>query len=45
MKFQYHKIDIRTIAGIKKAEKLLALGWKAIDGGIESVLLEKEVKS
>ena len=42
MKYSYKKIDISTVAGLKKAERLQAKGWKAISVGTRNVLLEKQ---
>jgi hypothetical protein len=40
-RFQYRRIDISTLAGLKEAERLQANGWKAISGGLFTVLMEK----
>lgn len=41
---KYSRIDIRTVAGIKKAERLQALGYKVIQSGLTYVLMERKIK-
>jgi len=40
-RFQYRRIDITTLAGLKQAERLQAHGWTVISGGLFTVLMEK----
>jgi hypothetical protein len=41
MKYQYRRVDISTIKGIKQAERLQSMGWKVISSGMFSVIMEK----
>lgn len=40
--YQYRRIAIDTLAGLKEAERLQAQGWKAINGSLFTVLMQKE---
>jgi hypothetical protein len=44
MKFEYKRIDISTVDGIKRAERLKANGWKIISTGLFSLLMESPTK-
>jgi hypothetical protein len=39
--YEYKRVDVSTLAGLKEAERLQARGWKSISGGLFTVLLEK----
>jgi hypothetical protein len=41
MKYQYKRIDTRTVKGLKQAENLKAKGWRIILVGIDYILFEK----
>lgn len=43
MRYEYRRIDITTLEGLKKAERLQARGWKPISGYLFTILLQKEV--
>ena len=42
MTYEYRRIDITTLKGLKQAERLQALGWKPISGYLFTILLQKE---
>jgi len=44
-KYKYKTISLRTVKGFKQAERLQSNGWRVYLAGIDSVRLEKEVKS
>lgn len=41
MKFEYQRINIESIKGIKQAEKLQSSGWKIIQSGFTFILFER----
>ena len=41
--FEYKRIDIRTVDGIRKAEHLVSNGWRIIQSGFSFVLLERSI--
>lgn len=41
MKYQYRRVDVTTLAGLKAAERLQARGWKPVSGALFTVLLQK----
>ena len=41
---KYRTIDVRTIAGIKKAEMLKAHGWKISSVGLDTIQFYKSFK-
>jgi len=43
MKYQYKRVNTRSLKGLKQAEKLQSLGWKIIVVGLYNILFEKEV--
>ena len=42
MKYKYITIDLRSIKGFEKAEKLKTNGWHIISVGFNTIQLEKE---
>ena len=42
MKYQYRRVDVSTLAGLKAAERLQAQGWQPISGYLFTMLLQKE---
>lgn len=44
MKYQYRRIDISTLKGLKQAERLQARGWKLVGGGLFTIVMQKEDK-
>lgn len=44
MKYEYQRIDLRSIEGIKKAERLREKGWKMLEVGIDCILFERGIK-
>lgn len=40
-KYQYRRVAVDTLAGLKAAERLQTQGWKPISGGLFTVLLQK----
>lgn len=42
--FEYETADLRTIQGIKKAERLKSDGWKAISHGLDTIDFERPKK-
>lgn len=44
MAFKYKTVDTSTVEGLKRAERLVARGWKIISVGFWQLILEKEVK-
>jgi len=41
-RFEYRRMDTSTVAGIAAAEKLQANGWRVIQTGLFSVLMERK---
>jgi hypothetical protein len=39
---KYKRIDLRTVAGFKQAERLQAYGWTVASSGLDSVLMQKK---
>jgi hypothetical protein len=44
MKFEYKRIDISTVDGIKRAERLKSNGWTIIASSLFSVIMESPTK-
>ena len=44
MAYKYKTIDLRTVKGIKQAERLKSLGWKIISVGFNTIMLEKKIE-
>lgn len=44
-RFEYKKVDISTEKGIRKAERLKAVGWKPLLTGCNTITFEKDNKS
>jgi hypothetical protein len=41
MKFEYKRIDISTLDGLKRAERLKTNGWEIVHSGLFTVLMKK----
>ena len=41
-KYEYERVDVTTIDGIKRAEKLHEQGWKIISSSLFSIQFERK---
>jgi hypothetical protein len=40
-KHEYKRVDVSTLAGLREAERMQRDGWKVIQAGITTVLMER----
>lgn len=43
MRFKYRHVDIRSLKGMRLAERLQRNGWKIISVGFDTILFEKPI--
>lgn len=41
---EYKKVNLKTVKDFERAERLQAQGWKPLQAGSDTVLLEREKK-
>jgi len=44
MRYEYKRVDVSTLDGLKKAERLQENGWKLISCGLFSDLFERKIE-
>lgn len=43
MSFAYRSVDTSSLAGLEKAERLHARGWKVISAGLYRLVFERKI--
>jgi hypothetical protein len=44
MRYKFITVELRSIKGIEKAERLKNNGWKIINSSLDTIIFEKKIK-